>query len=68
MSRIAIVTGANQGLGFALAQGLAQQLTHDDVVYLTGRDPDRVRGAAERVARSRPRSSGSSSTSVTAPR
>jgi NAD(P)-dependent dehydrogenase (short-subunit alcohol dehydrogenase family) len=51
MSRIAIVTGANQGLGFALAQGLAQQLVGDDIVYLTGRDPDRVRAAAARVAR-----------------
>jgi NAD(P)-dependent dehydrogenase (short-subunit alcohol dehydrogenase family) len=55
MSRIAIVTGANQGLGFALAKGLAQQLMRDDVVYLTGRDPDRVQGAAARVAASRAR-------------
>jgi carbonyl reductase 1 len=50
MSKIAIVTGANQGLGFALAEGLAQQLAPEDVVYLTGRDPDRVRAAAARVA------------------
>jgi carbonyl reductase 1 len=53
MSRIAVVTGANQGLGFALAEGLAQQLAPDDVVYLTGRSPDRVRAAAERIARPR---------------
>jgi carbonyl reductase 1 len=50
MSKIAIVTGANQGLGFALAEGLAQQLAPADVVYLTGRDPDRVRAAAAAIA------------------
>jgi carbonyl reductase 1 len=53
MSKIAIVTGANQGLGFALAEGLAQQLAPEDVVYLTGRDPDRVRAAAARIAGTR---------------
>jgi carbonyl reductase 1 len=53
MSRIAIVTGANQGLGFALAEGLAQELAPEDVVYLTGRSPDRVRAAAARIARPR---------------
>jgi NAD(P)-dependent dehydrogenase (short-subunit alcohol dehydrogenase family) len=53
MSKIAIVTGANQGLGFALAEGLAQQLAPADVVYLTGRDPGRVRAAAARIARPR---------------
>jgi carbonyl reductase 1 len=53
MSRIAVVTGANQGLGFALAEGLARRLDSQDVVYLTGRDAGRVRSAAERVARSR---------------
>lgn len=53
MNRIALVTGANQGLGFALAQGLAQQLERTDVIYVTGRDPDRVRAAAERIADAR---------------
>jgi carbonyl reductase 1 len=53
MTNVAVVTGANQGLGFALAQGLAQQLGPDDVVYLTGRDPDRVRSAVESVAEPR---------------
>ncbi|HYJ67881.1 MAG TPA: SDR family NAD(P)-dependent oxidoreductase [Nocardioidaceae bacterium] len=48
--RIAVVTGANQGLGFALVEGLAQRLTPDDVVYLTGRDADRVRKAASQIA------------------
>jgi carbonyl reductase 1 len=50
MSKIAIVTGANQGLGFALAEGLARKLAPEDVVYLTGRSADRVRAAAARVA------------------
>ncbi|MBA2637946.1 MAG: SDR family NAD(P)-dependent oxidoreductase [Solirubrobacterales bacterium] len=53
MSRIGVVTGATQGLGFALAEGLARQLAPGDVVYLTGRDPDRVREAVERVDRPR---------------
>jgi NAD(P)-dependent dehydrogenase (short-subunit alcohol dehydrogenase family) len=53
MTKIALVTGANQGLGFALAEGLAQRLGPQDVVYLTGRDLDRARSAAERLARPR---------------
>jgi carbonyl reductase 1 len=53
VSKIAIVTGANQGLGFAVAEGLAQQLAPGDVVYLTGRSPDRVWAAAARLARPR---------------
>jgi carbonyl reductase 1 len=58
MSRIALVTGASQGLGFALAEGLARWLDSRDVVYLTGRDRDRVRSAAERVAGARAQVSG----------
>lgn len=53
MSRVAVVTGANQGLGFALAAGLADELEHGDVVYLTGRDAGRVEAAVERVAGAR---------------
>ena len=49
MSRVALVTGATQGLGFALAAGLARELAPGDVVYLTGRDPGRVRRAAQRA-------------------
>ncbi len=45
MSRIALVTGATQGLGLALVAGLAARMDPDDTVYLTGRDPDRVERA-----------------------
>jgi NAD(P)-dependent dehydrogenase (short-subunit alcohol dehydrogenase family) len=41
-STIALVTGATQGLGLALVEGLARRLRPGDTVYLTGRDPDRV--------------------------
>jgi NAD(P)-dependent dehydrogenase (short-subunit alcohol dehydrogenase family) len=50
-SRTALVTGANQGLGWALVEGLAAGLDPSDRVLLTGRDPARVRAAAEAVAR-----------------
>jgi NAD(P)-dependent dehydrogenase (short-subunit alcohol dehydrogenase family) len=40
--KVALVTGATQGLGLALVEGLAQRLTPEDTVYLTGRDLDRV--------------------------
>jgi carbonyl reductase 1 len=55
MSKIAVVTGANQGLGFALAERLTQELGPEDVVYLTGRSPDHVQAAAARVMRPRAR-------------
>jgi carbonyl reductase 1 len=48
-SRIALVTGANQGLGRALVEGLAAGMEPGDRVLLTGRDPDRVRAAAEQA-------------------
>lgn len=47
--RIALVTGANQGIGFALVEGLAARLDSDDLVLLTGRSPERVAAAVERV-------------------
>jgi NAD(P)-dependent dehydrogenase (short-subunit alcohol dehydrogenase family) len=45
--RIALVTGATQGLGLALAGGLAQRMTPADTVYLTGRNADRVTQAVD---------------------
>ena len=47
--RIALVTGANQGLGFALAAGLAARMNPDDLVLLTGRHAQRVADAAAAV-------------------
>jgi NAD(P)-dependent dehydrogenase (short-subunit alcohol dehydrogenase family) len=45
--KIALVTGATQGLGLALVEGLAQRMTPADTVYLTGRDSGRVSRAVE---------------------
>ncbi len=49
MSRVALVTGATRNLGFALAAQLAARLQARDIVYVTGRDPQRVRGSVERI-------------------
>ncbi len=49
-SRIALVTGSNQGLGRALVEGLAARLGPADLVLLTGRDQGRVTAAAQEVA------------------
>jgi NAD(P)-dependent dehydrogenase (short-subunit alcohol dehydrogenase family) len=40
--KVALVTGATQGLGLALVEGLAQRMAPEDTVYLTGRNVDRV--------------------------
>ncbi|GAA3643062.1 SDR family NAD(P)-dependent oxidoreductase [Nonomuraea antimicrobica] len=45
--RVALVTGATQGLGLALVEGLARRLTAHDTVYLTGRHLDRVNQAVD---------------------
>ncbi len=50
-SRIALVTGANQGLGRALVEGLAARMSPDDLVLLTGRSHRRVTDAAGEVSR-----------------
>ncbi|WP_369251629.1 SDR family NAD(P)-dependent oxidoreductase [Streptomyces sp. R41] len=49
-SRIALVTGANQGLGRALVEGLAARMGPEDLVLLTGRSHQRVADAAREVA------------------
>jgi NAD(P)-dependent dehydrogenase (short-subunit alcohol dehydrogenase family) len=51
MSRVAIVTGATQGLGAALVAALAGRLQEEDVVYLTGRDRARIDAAAAALPR-----------------
>jgi gluconate 5-dehydrogenase len=45
--RRALVTGSSQGIGLALAEGLA---AHGAEVVLNGRDPTRLDAAAERLA------------------
>ncbi len=52
---IALVTGANQGLGRALAEGLANRMGPADRVLLTGRDPERVEAAAAAIGGVEPR-------------
>lgn len=49
-SRIALVTGANQGLGRALVEGLAARMAPQDRVLLTGRSASRVEAAAAAVS------------------
>ncbi|MEU8979614.1 SDR family NAD(P)-dependent oxidoreductase [Streptomyces sp. NPDC048309] len=51
VARIALVTGANQGLGFALVEGLATRLDPDDLVLLTGRNAQRVADAVSLVTK-----------------
>jgi NAD(P)-dependent dehydrogenase (short-subunit alcohol dehydrogenase family) len=48
--RIALVTGATQGLGLALVKGLAQQLDEGDIVYATGRDGIRLKEITAELA------------------
>ncbi|MFI6875425.1 SDR family NAD(P)-dependent oxidoreductase [Streptomyces sp. NPDC050400] len=49
-SRIALVTGANQGLGRAFVAGLAARMDPQDLVLLTGRNQQRVADAARDVS------------------
>jgi carbonyl reductase 1 len=50
MGRVALVTGATQGLGFALVESLTARLGNEDTVYLTGRDAARIAAAQASVA------------------
>ena len=49
MTTVALVTGANQGIGRAVVEGLVRALDSEAVVYLTGRSPERVEQAATEV-------------------
>ncbi|MDB5487869.1 MAG: hypothetical protein JWQ58_1584 [Reyranella sp.] len=49
--KIALVTGANQGLGLALVRGLRRALGQESVVYLAARDTDRGEAACELLQR-----------------
>lgn len=46
MSKIALVTGANKGIGFAAARGLAQAGFH---VFVAARDTEKGEAAAEKI-------------------
>jgi carbonyl reductase 1 len=47
MTRVAIVTGANRGLGLALVRALCRQWGSEGTIYLTARNPERGRQAVE---------------------
>ena len=51
MRKIALVTGANQGLGLALVRGLRRALGEESVVYLAARDTDRGEAACALLQR-----------------
>lgn len=55
MGRVALVTGATQGLGLALVESLAARLGSEDIVYLSGRDPARIRAARAGLKQGRSR-------------
>lgn len=49
MNKVALVTGANQGLGLALVRGLCRQLGDQAAVYLTARDRGRGEAAVQQL-------------------
>ncbi|XP_071812830.1 carbonyl reductase [NADPH] 1-like [Apostichopus japonicus] len=40
MAKVALVSGANKGIGFACVRALCKQLKDDNAVYLTARNPE----------------------------
>jgi NAD(P)-dependent dehydrogenase (short-subunit alcohol dehydrogenase family) len=50
MSKVAVVTGGNQGLGYALVEGLCRLLEPGASVYLTARDTGRGQAARGQLA------------------
>jgi carbonyl reductase 1 len=50
MNKVAIVTGANQGLGFALVETLCKELGSTASVYLTARNAGRGEAAISKMA------------------
>ena len=55
MNRVALVTGANQGLGYALVGRLLTELDADDRVYSTTRNVERGNEAVQQLACSQSR-------------
>jgi NAD(P)-dependent dehydrogenase (short-subunit alcohol dehydrogenase family) len=53
--RIAVVTGANQGIGYALTEELAHRMGRQDLVLLTGRNSGRVAAAVAQLNHRAPR-------------
>lgn len=51
MTRIALVTGGNQGLGLALVKSLAARLDPEDIVYLSARSIERGQAAVAELGR-----------------
>jgi carbonyl reductase 1 len=49
MKKVALVSGSNQGLGFAVVEALCEKLGSDATVYLTARDPARGEKAIEQL-------------------
>ncbi|CAG0936393.1 carbonyl reductase 1 [Thermoflexales bacterium] len=51
LNKVALVSGSNQGLGFALIEALCNNLGPDASVYLTARDPARGAEAVRQLRR-----------------
>ncbi len=51
MTKIALMTGGNQGLGLALVKALANRLAPQDVVYLASRSLQRGQEAADSLGK-----------------